>query len=81
MQKHITVALFCTFVKMTKIILKYRLGGVSLERSRVKFIGHLLRDDEFVTNIIEGLVLGKRGRGRPKKPFDNIFRTSSHADC
>ena len=33
----------------------------------VKYIGHLLRHTEFVTNIIEGNVLAKRGRGRPKK--------------
>ena len=42
----------------------------ALER-RVKsqLISHLLRHDESVTNIIEGKVFGKRGRGRPKKSY------------
>ena len=38
---------------------------MALER-REKFIGHLLRHNEFLTNIIEGKVLVKRGRGRTK---------------
>ena len=37
----------------------------ALEKRRVKFVGYLLRDKEFVTNIIEGEVLGQRGRGSP----------------
>ena len=36
---------------------------------RVEFIGHLLRHQEFVTNIIEVKVRVKRGRGRPKNPL------------
>ena len=34
-----------------------------------KLIGRLLRHNEFVTKIIEGEEVGKRGRGRPKKPY------------
>ena len=36
---------------------------------RVKFIAHILRHNQFVTNIIQGKVLAKRGRGRPKKQY------------
>ena len=35
----------------------------------MKFIGHLLRHNKFLTNIIEDMVLDKRGRGRVKNPF------------
>jgi hypothetical protein len=31
---------------------------------KVKLIGHLLRHNSFVTNIMEGRVLGKESRGR-----------------
>ena len=34
----------------------------ALKRIRVKLIGHLLKHNEFVTNIIECKVFGKRGR-------------------
>jgi hypothetical protein len=33
--------------------------------SKVKFIGHLLRHNGLVTNIMEGRVLVKQNRGRP----------------
>ena len=39
------------------------------ERMRVKLISHLLRHNEFPTNIIEGKVLDKRERGRTMKPY------------
>ena len=35
----------------------------------MKFNGHRLRDNEFMTNIIEGKVLDKRGRGRTNKSY------------
>ena len=39
-----------------------------LDRSRVKFIVHLLKHNEVLTDIIEGKVLGKIRRRRTKKP-------------
>ena len=41
---------------------------VKVER-RVKFIGHLIRHNEFLTDSIEGKVLDKRGRGRTTKSY------------
>jgi hypothetical protein len=36
---------------------------------KVKLIGHLLRHNGFVTNIMEGRVLGKESRGRPRLSY------------
>lgn len=45
----------------------------SIMKRKVKLVGHLLRHNEFITNIIEGRVLGRRPRGRPwKSYFDDI---------
>ena len=38
-------------------------------KRRVNFIAYLLQHKEFVTKIVEGKVLGKRGRGRLNKPY------------
>jgi hypothetical protein len=40
-----------------------------VEMRKVKFIGHLLRHNDFVTNIMEGRVLGKKNRGRPRLSY------------
>ena len=40
----------------------------ALERRRVEFIGYLPKHNEFDSNVIEGKVLGKRGRESPRKP-------------
>ena len=48
----------------------------ALERSRVKFFGHLLRHKEFFTLKVR--VLGERGRGRTKKPY--LEDQTSYAD-
>ena len=42
---------------------------MNIEKRRVKFIVHLLKRNEFVTHIMEGKVLGKRGRGRQNNPY------------
>jgi hypothetical protein len=36
---------------------------------KVKLIGHLLRHNGFVTNIMEGRLLGKKSRGRPRLSY------------
>ena len=41
----------------------------ALQGRRVNFIGHLLRHNEFVTDIIEVNALDKRERGRPWKLY------------
>ena len=40
-----------------------------IERSRVKFIGSILRHNEFIAIIIEYKILDKRSRGRANKPY------------
>lgn len=34
-----------------------------------KLIGHLMRHNPFITNIMEGRINGRKGRGRPRKTF------------
>ncbi|PZC78062.1 hypothetical protein B5X24_HaOG202597 [Helicoverpa armigera] len=41
----------------------------SIENRRGKMIGHLIRHDDFIKNIVEGKVEGKRGRGRPRYSY------------
>jgi hypothetical protein len=36
---------------------------------KLKLIGHLLRHNGFFTNIMEGRVLGKESRGRPRLSY------------
>ena len=43
-----------------------------LEWRRTKFTGH----NEFETNVIEGNILGKTGRGRPKKSIEGGYESS-----
>ncbi|CAH0406949.1 unnamed protein product [Chilo suppressalis] len=38
----------------------------TLENRYLRMFGHLVRHDEFIKNIIEGKVEGKRGWGRPR---------------
>ena len=45
---------------------------MAIDKRKVKFIGHLQRHNEFLTNIIEVKVLDKRGRGRTKKSYHKI---------
>ena len=40
-----------------------------MEKRKTKFIGHVLRHNTFIINILEGKVLGKKGRGRPRKKY------------
>ena len=39
----------------------------ALDRRRIKFIGHVLRNKEFVINIIEGKVLNKENTRQAKE--------------
>ena len=43
-------------------------------------IDHLLWHKNFITNTIEGKILGKRGPGIPKKPYLEDINSSSYAD-
>jgi hypothetical protein len=45
---------------------------------KVKLIGHLMRHNGFVTNIMEGRVLGKESRGRPRLSYiKNLMKEPS----
>ena len=63
------------------------LRKISKERSLIKtikerqarWLGHVLRHDDFLKTIIEGRLLGKRSRGRPRKGIlDNIKEGRSY---
>ncbi|PZC74919.1 hypothetical protein B5X24_HaOG207024 [Helicoverpa armigera] len=41
----------------------------NIEYRRGKMIGHLICHDDFIKNIVEGKVEGKRGRGRPRYSY------------
>lgn len=46
-----------------------------IENRRGKMIGHLIRHDSFIRNIIEGKIEGKRRRGRPRIEYiDQVKR-------
>ena len=64
------------------------LGKISEERSLIKtikerqarWLGHVSRHDGLLKTIIEGRLLGKRSRGRPRKGvLDNIKERRSYA--
>lgn len=38
-------------------------------KRKIKFIGHVIRHNTFFVNILEGKVLGKKGRGRPRTKY------------
>jgi len=41
----------------------------TIREMRKKWIGHIIRNNEWITTIIEGKMGGKAGRGRPRTPF------------
>ncbi|KAI5755057.1 hypothetical protein M8J77_013699 [Diaphorina citri] len=47
----------------------------TLMKRKIKLVGHLLRHNDFITNILEGKVEGRRPRGRPRKSyFEDIMK-------
>jgi len=38
-----------------------------MEIRKAKFFGHIMRCNTLVTNIMEGNIIGERGRGRPRE--------------
>lgn len=38
-----------------------------MEIRKTKFFGHIMRHNTFITNITEGKINGKRGKGRPRE--------------
>ena len=44
-----------------------------LNKRKLKFVGHVMRSESLGKNLLTGMVLGNRGRGRPKTRYsDNI---------
>jgi hypothetical protein len=52
-----------------------------VEMRKVKLIGHLLRHNSFVTNIMEGRVLGKESRGRPRISYITNLMKELFCNC
>lgn len=53
----------------------------TIKERRKKWIGHIMRNNEWITTIIEGKIEGKAGRGRSRTPFmkqiiDDIGKTN-----
>jgi len=53
----------------------------TIKERRKKWIGHIMRNNERITTIIEGKIEGKAGRGRPRTPFmkqiiDDVGKTN-----
>ena len=65
-----------TNVKVLDEVIESRKFIKALEGNTVNFICHLLRRNEFVTSIIEGKVLGKKGRGRAKEALSCGYQSS-----
>ena len=53
---------------------KRSLFGTVCQR-KMSFFGHIMRHDSMQRNLLEGMVEGKRGRGRPRQQWsDNILQ-------
>jgi hypothetical protein len=50
-------------VKEERILLK------SLKNRRHSYLGHIIRHSEFVVNILEGAISGKKAMGRPRLQY------------
>ena len=47
----------------------------TVEQRKLSFFGHIMRRDSLQRNLLEGMVEGKRGRGRPRLQWsDNILQ-------
>ncbi|VVC38382.1 Hypothetical protein CINCED_3A003431 [Cinara cedri] len=42
---------------------------MAIVKRRKKWIGHLIRNNSWITTIIEGKIEGKPGRGRPRQAY------------
>ena len=47
-----------------------------VKRRKLKFLGHLMRHDNLQRMIIEGRTPGRRGRGRPRRRWEDEIRHS-----
>jgi hypothetical protein len=45
-----------------------------------KWMGHIIRHNEFVENILEGAISGKQAVGRPRLQYLNKFTRNTGAD-
>lgn len=41
----------------------------AMERRKIKYIGHVIRHNKFLAEILEWKILGKKGKGRPRKKY------------
>uniref|UniRef100_A0A8D8M2F8 Uncharacterized protein n=1 Tax=Cacopsylla melanoneura TaxID=428564 RepID=A0A8D8M2F8_9HEMI len=49
----------------------------TIETRKIKLVGHIIRHNEFINNIFEGKVPGKKSRGRPRKEYFKEFQSIS----
>jgi hypothetical protein len=61
-------------VKEERLLLKI------LNNRRHSWIGHIIRHNEFVVNILEGAISGKKAMGRPRPQYLNQVARNIGAD-
>jgi hypothetical protein len=57
-----------------------RLFSKILQNRRHSWIGHTVRHNEFVVNILEGAISGKRAMGRPRLQYLKQIARNTAAD-
>ena len=53
------------------MVVKVFSGYSSIKYQKVRYFGHVKRYDSLEKSILEGMVEGKRGRGRPRRKWED----------
>ena len=51
-----------------------------IEKRKIRITEHIIRHNTFIKNIYEGKVLGKEGRGRPRRRYFEDIRDRMGSD-